>query len=418
MAEVAQSDCASSAERRRRWDRRRLLANVGEVPARPLETRPSEKAPDVILAVERLVTSTGEQAPAWLAIQDGAIADTGTGTPPRAADQRIEGIVLPGFVDAHAHGALGLDLRSADLDGARAIAAHHLAAGTTDLIGSIATAPLPVLEHQLALLAELVRDGTLVGLHLEGPYLSTTERRGAHDPSLLRLPERAELLRLLDRAAGTLAMITLAPELPGAPEAIRLLVERGVRVAIGHTACSAATARAALADGASAFTHLFNGMPPIAGREPGPVAAALESDSAHLEVIGDGHHLADDTLRLVRRVAAGRVALVSDASQATGLGDGDHGNLTVRDGAARVPGGSLAGSTSTLGTAAMRLFAASDMALPELVELSSASAARFLGLPRDLAPGTPANLVVLAPAGAERALGVTRVLHHGTWVRR
>lgn len=393
------------------------MASVGEVSARPFETPPSDTDGPVTLAVERLVTSSGEQEPAWLEIRDGVIAGTGAGTPPRPPEGRIEGIALPGFVDAHAHGAVGHDFRSAGLEGARAIAAHHLAAGTTDLVGSIATAPLPVLERQLALAAELVSDGTLVGLHLEGPYLSA-ERRGAHDPSLLRLPEPAELLRLLDAAAGALVMVTLAPELPGASEAIRLLVEQGVRVAIGHTACSTETAYAALAAGATAFTHLFNGMPPVAGREPGPVAAALGSDSAHVELIADGHHLADETLHLVRRVAAGRVALVSDAMQATGLGDGDYGGRIVQNGVARAPGGSLAGSTSTLGAAATRLFAASDMALPELVELTSAAAARFLGLPRGLAVGSPANLVVLATAGAGRSLRMARVMRSGRWVDR
>jgi N-acetylglucosamine-6-phosphate deacetylase len=389
------------------------MASVGRVPARPLEEDRT-----VILAVERLVTSSGEQAPAWLAIRDGVISDAGSGPPPRPAEEEIvDGIVLPGFVDAHAHGAQGHDFRSCGLDGARAIAAHHLAAGTTDLMASIATAPLPALERQLALLADLVRDGTLAGLHLEGPYLST-ERRGAHEPSLLRVPHPDELRRLLDAAGGTLAMVTLAPELPGATAAIRLLVEQGVRVAIGHTACSTEVARAALADGATAFTHLFNGMPPVSGRDPGPVAAALESDSAHVEVIGDGHHLADETLHLVRRVAARRVALVSDAMQATGLGDGDYGSLTVRNGTARAPGGSLAGSTSTLGAAATRLFAASDLALPELVELSSAAAARFLGLQRDLVPRTPANLVVLEAAGPGRALRVAQVMRYGRWVDR
>ncbi|MGN6743223.1 MAG: N-acetylglucosamine-6-phosphate deacetylase [Amnibacterium sp.] len=372
--------------------------------------------PTRILAVERLATSTGEQAPAWLAIRDGLVHETGTGTPPGPVDERIEGVVVPGFVDAHAHGAVGHDFRSAGPDGARAIAAHHRAAGTTDLVASIGTAPLPVLERQLTILADLVRDGTLAGLHLEGPYLSPTERRGAHDPALLRVPDRGELRRLLEAAGGTLAMLTLAPELPGAAEAIRLLVGEGVRVAIGHTACSTETARAALADGATAFTHLFNGMPPIAGREPGPVAAALESPSAHVELIGDGRHLADGTLALVRHVAAGRVALVSDAMQATGQGDGDYGRVTVRGGEARAPGGSLAGSTSTLGTAAMRLYAASDMALPELVELTSAAAARFLGLSRDLVPGTPANLVVLTGTG--RTLGVARAMRHGWWAER
>ncbi|MDH2442599.1 amidohydrolase family protein [Amnibacterium sp. CER49] len=385
------------------------------MPAPSVDARPSEQDPSVVLAVGRLVTSSGERAPAWVTIRDGLIADVGGGRPPRPVDEDIaDAVVLPGFVDAHAHGALGHDFRSCDADGARAVAAHHLAAGTTDLMASIGTAPSAVLERQLALLAPLVRDGTLVGLHLEGPYLSP-ERRGAHDPSLLRLPDLGELRRLLDAAAGTLTMVTLAPELPGAAAAIRLLVERGVRVAIGHTACSAEAARAALADGASAFTHLFNGMPPISGRDPGPVAAALESETAHVEVIGDGLHLADETLRLVRRVAPGRVALVSDAMQATGLGDGEYDGRTVRNGVARAPGGSLAGSTSTLGTSAMRLHAATDTALPELVQLTSAAAARFLGLQRDLVPGTPANLVVLEPGAPGHALRVARVMRQGRW---
>src|SRR5690606_37599390 len=138
---------------------------------------------------------------------------------------------------------------------------------------------------------------TLVGAHLEGPFLADPFR-GAHRSDHLRAPDPDEFVRLHDAARDTLRMLTIAPEFPGADEVIDAATARGVVVAVGHTACDYATAGTAFAGPASVATHLFNAMPPIHHREPGPVVAALESE-AWCELICDGHHVHDATVRLV-----------------------------------------------------------------------------------------------------------------------
>jgi N-acetylglucosamine-6-phosphate deacetylase len=337
---------------------------------------------------------------------------------PEATDEVLPGVVLPGFVDGHLHGAIGHDFGSCTVEEARRVAAFHHRAGATDLVATLATAPLEDLEAQLARLVPLVEEGVLAGFHLEGPFLAPA-RRGCHASALLRSPDARSVDRLLEAARGALRTVTIAPELDGALSAIRSLTAAGVRAQVGHTACSAQLAEAALEAGAVGFTHLFNGMPPLAGREPGPVAAALRRPDAFVEIIADGVHLADATIDLVRGLARGRTALVSDAMSATGQGDGETmiagSPVTVVNGVARArSNGSLAGSTTTLGEIVLRL-SGRGVADAELAELSSGAASRAHGLSRTLSPGDPADLVVLehGPAGP-RALG--GVMRRGRWL--
>ncbi|MGN6742224.1 MAG: N-acetylglucosamine-6-phosphate deacetylase [Amnibacterium sp.] len=329
----------------------------------------------------------------------------------------LPGVVLPGFVDGHLHGALGFDFGTATVAEARRIAAFHHRAGATDLVATLATAPLPDLEAQLARLRPLVEEGVLAGFHLEGPFLAE-ERRGCHAPELLRSPDARSVDRLVEAADGALRTVTIAPELDGALEAIRALTEAGVRAQVGHTACSAEVAQAALDAGAVGFTHLFNGMPPMAGREPRPGATALRQPGAFVEIIADGVHLADASIDLVRRLAGGRTALVSDAMSATGLGDGETmiagSPVAVVNGVARArSNGSLAGSTTTLGDVVERL-ARRGIPEAELAELSSGAASRTHRLSRTLSPGDPADLVVLGGGAGERR--ITGVLRRGRWL--
>lgn len=309
-------------------------------------------------------------------------------------------LVVPGFVDLHVHGALGHDFASCSADQARAAVAHHASRGTTTMVASIATGTPDATVAALRRLGPLVDEGVLAGLHLEGPWLSPA-RRGAHAAELLHAPTPAEVDTYLDAAAGTLRVVTLAPELPGALDAVARLTAAGVVVAIGHTDADADTVTRAVDAGARLVTHVFNGMPPLHHRAPGPVGVALTDPRLHVEAIVDGHHLDDVTVDLVRRSTGGRMVLVSDAMAATGCDDGRYriagSDVVVSDGVAMLAdGSSLAGSTSTVLDGFLRLLAAGT-SLDEAVAASSGRALALLGL-----PASPDRIVVDTTAASVR----------------
>ena len=171
----------------------------------------------------------------------------------------------------------------------------------------------------------------MLGAHLEGPFLDH-EFRGAHDPLQLRAADAASVERLLEASGGTLRQITIAPEHPGASEAIARFVDAGVAVAVGHTGADFETTLAAFDAGASILTHAFNGMRGIHHRAPGPVVAAMHADHVTLEIINDGVHVHPDVVRLAFAGAHGRVALITDAMAAAGAADGAYllGSLAGR----------------------------------------------------------------------------------------
>jgi N-acetylglucosamine-6-phosphate deacetylase len=347
----------------------------------------------------------------------------GCGPGPAAADaelERVPGWVVPGFVDTHVHGGGGADYATEDPAEALRARAFHARHGTTTSFASLVTAPVDVLCRQLAVLAELVGDGHFAGVHLEGPFLSPAQR-GAHDPALLRPPSPADVERLLDAADGALALVTLAPELPGALDAIVRLTDAGVRVAVGHTDSNDAGVAAALDAGATVATHLFNAMRGLHHREPGPVPRLTTDPRVAVEVIADGFHLHPEILRLVAAAAGpGRTMLVTDAMVAAGMPDGSFrlGGLDVAvvDGMARLvrddgTPGSIAGSTLTMAAAFERMTAV--LGRVDLVAAMAASTpAERHGLTEvgRLAPGCRADLCVVDDAGRLR-----RVMRAGRW---
>ncbi len=364
-----------------------------------------------LISASRIVDSA-QDGPGWLLVRDGVIADAGTGVPPRQPDDELAGL-LPAFIDGHVHGALGADFGAPGVDPSPAIG-YHASVGSTRLVASLATAELDVLIARLRELAPLVHDGALEGLHLEGPFLADA-RRGAHDPRLLLEPDPASVAALLAAADGALRLVTLAPELPGGIDAVRRFVDAGVTVALGHTDADEATMLRAVDAGATVITHVFNGMPPLHHRAPGPVGVALTDPRLTVEVIGDGVHLEDRVVDLVRGAAAGRMTFVSDAMAATGLSDGRYllgaAEVDVSGGVAMlVDGSSLAGSTTSVAGAVERLLAR-GADLPEIVASTSTAPARALGLAEpSLAPGHRADLVEL-DAGRVR-----RVMKEGSWL--
>lgn len=323
--------------------------------------------------------------------------------------------ILPGFVDLHVHGGGGYTFTTGDAEQARAAAAFHAAHGTTTMLASLVTAPVDQLRAAATAYAPLVAEGVLAGVHLEGPYLSP-HRCGAQNPAHLHSPDLDEVTALLE--LDVVRMVTLAPELPGALPAIRLLVERGVLAAVGHTDASYAQTRAAIAAGARVATHLCNAMRPIHHREPGPIVALLEAPAVVCELIADGVHLHDDMLRfIVATVGAARVALVTDAIAAAGQSDGEYelGGQPVRvaGGVARLASadrGAIAGSTLTMDTAVRRVVH-SGVDMVAAARMAATTPAALLGRASEIgavAPGRWADLVLL-----DEELRVTQVLRSG-----
>ncbi|MDL4815509.1 N-acetylglucosamine-6-phosphate deacetylase [Actinomadura opuntiae] len=349
-----------------------------------------------------------------LHIDGGRIAETSTGD-----TLDLEGrYVVPGFVDMHVHGGAGASYQSGRPEEARRAARFHLAHGTTTTIASLVTGTAEELANAVAGLADLAADGLIAGVHLEGPYLAR-DRCGAHDPALLRAPDRAEFARLVRLGAGHLRMITLAPELPGAPDLVRDAADAGVVAAVGHTDAPGDTARAAFDAGATVATHLFNAMRPLHHREGGPVAAALTDPRVTAELINDGVHVEAAVARLALAAAPGRVALITDAMAAAGMGDGDYRlgvmDVRVRDGRAVLADGtSIAGSTITMADAFRRAVTVLGTPIEEAAAAASLVPARALGLDSrtgSLEPGKDADLVVL-----NDDMSVRRVMKAGRWL--
>lgn len=372
-----------------------------------------------VLGGGRVVLSDRVLDPGWLQITGGSIVALGGGAPPWAATVDLSGLlVVPGFVDIHVHGGAGASFQTGTGDAAASIAAFHRRHGTTTLLASLVTAPLGDLQRSVAVLADLVTDGLLAGVHLEGPWLSPGQC-GAHDSALLLPPDDVALKRLLHLRPGVVQMVTLAPELPGGEAAVRAIVEAGVVAAVGHTDARYDQTRAALTAGARVGTHLFNAMRPVHHREPGPIIALLEDPRVTVELILDGVHVHPAVVRhVVTTVGPDRVALVTDAMAAAGVGDGNYhlGGLavTVTGGVARLDqSGAIAGSTLTADVAFRRAVLDCGLPLHAAARIAATTPARTLGLQDrgTLQVGARADLAVL-----DGDLHVVAVMSNGAWV--
>jgi N-acetylglucosamine-6-phosphate deacetylase len=379
---------------------------TGNYERHPEEDAPVTTSVPAVVAAEHVVTPGRVLTPGWLRLEGGRITALGEGTPPEPADRR--GPVyrghwaLPGFIDMHVHGGGGGSFTEGDPAGARRAAAFHRAHGTTRMLASLVTAPAGPLERRTAMLADLADEGVIDGIHLEGPFLSAA-RCGAQDPRYLAAPDVALFERLHAAARGWLRMITIAPELPGALDVIRAAAASGVIAAAGHTDASAEVTAEAIAAGVSHATHLFNGMRPLGHRDPGPAGALLDRQVT-CEVVADGAHLHDITIRLAARAAGpGNLVLITDAMAAAGMSDGTYrlGDLavTVAAGVARLAGtGAIAGSTATMDQVARHAVTSVGLPAEDAAAAASTTPARRLGLAAEtgaLAQGLSADVVLL-----------------------
>ena len=333
----------------------------------------------------------GRLVPGDVAVADGVVEAVGLDGPG-------SGIAVPGLVDLHVHGYAGVDFAAADADGYRRAGEALLATGVTAFQPTFVTAPEAELAAALRGLPADDVGPRVLGAHLEGPFLAPT-RLGMHPAAARRDPDLALLDRLL--AAGPVAHVTLAPELPGALALVGRLRARGVVAACGHSDATAEEARAAFDAGARHVTHLFNAMRPFAHRDPGLAGAALARDDVTVELIVDGHHVAEEAVLVAWRAATGRVVLVTDAAAAAAAGDGSWRmgpvELEVRDGVVRRRSdGVLAGGVLSLREAVrnvIRLGVPLEQAVDAATRIPARAAQREdVGV---LRPGGPADVVVL-----------------------
>ncbi|WP_091231067.1 N-acetylglucosamine-6-phosphate deacetylase [Microbacterium sp. 3J1] len=363
----------------------------------------------LVIHSARLVDQGTVTEDAWVRIEDGLVVERGTGRTWAEADEIVDAaeaagadaVLTPGFIDIHGHGGAGASFDDG-ADAIRTARALHRDHGTTRAVVSLVTAPLDDLARRVAEIADLREtDADILGSHLEGPFLDPAHH-GAHEPTLLRAPTPADVARLLDAGRGTIRQVTIAPELPGGLDAVRLVVEAGAAAAVGHTSADADMAVAAFEAGASILTHAFNAMPGIHHRAPGPVLAAAADHRVVLEAIADDVHLDPRVVRLLFDSAPGRVALITDAMAAAGSADGHYDlgavSVTVRDGIARADDtGSIAGSTLTQDVA-LRKAVAAGVALVDTVRALTETPARAIGLAErlgHLAPGYVGDAVLL-----------------------
>lgn len=355
-----------------------------------------------------LTDERGERPDGWVLFDGDTIAAVGTGATPDA-DERADlggARVLPGFVDIHGHGGGGHSYDDGGEELAAALATHRTH-GTTRSVISLVANPLASLRSNLAEIAELAAaDPLVLGSHLEGPFLAPG-KRGAHHVDYLREPDPIAVEELIAAAHGTLLQITIAPELPGADEAIDAFVAAGVRVAVGHTEADYDLAARAFDRGASILTHAFNAMNGIHHRAPGPVVAALADPRVTLEIVLDGYHVHEQVVALTLDEAPGRVAFITDSMAAAGSADGDYRlgalNVTVRDGLALLSGTeTIAGSTLTLDAALRRAVDVVGLPWPDAVAAVTSVPARALGYGDRLGllePGYAADAVALDAEG-------------------
>lgn len=394
-----------------------------------------------LLLTGRVVTPDAVQPLGAVAVQGERIAFAGAlrdlpvqwravAVPPGWDDRHT---LLPGLVDIHCHGAAGSEFGAEPLATGSAVAHHHRA-GTTSVVTSLVSAPADRLVAGATTCAALVASGSVAGIHLEGPFLSM-ERRGAQNPAALRDvdPGLLDALASAVEAAGApaaLAQMTYAPERPGAGSLPADLARHGMLAALGHTACDATTARAALdralavapRGGRPLVTHAFNGMPPLHHRAPGPVAAALAAagrGDAVLEVIGDGVHLAAETVRMLFDLVGPQgLCLITDAMAACGMPDGRYSlggqEVLVEGRTARLAqGGSIAGGVATLLDVVRWSVQEAQVGLHDAVIAASRTPAQALDLPAvgSLEPSAYADVLVV-----DDSLAPQRVMRRGRWL--
>ena len=369
-----------------------------------------------VITAGHLVTPTEWIEAPIVLIQDGHVAAVGSRTSmelPAGTHRDFPGLVLaPGFIDIHIHGGAGHDVMEADTAALSAIERHMASHGVTSYLPTTVTAPqdriLKALEHlgrSIVARRTQPQGARPLGIHLEGPFISHA-KRGVHPPEHLVPPSPDKLDLFWQASQGTIHMMTVAPELPGAIETIRHAWSLGVHSSLGHSDANYAQASAAIAAGADHATHTFNAMRALDHRDPGILGTALTNDAVSADIIADGVHVDPTVVRLfVRAKGPDRAVLITDAISATGMPDGRYrlGAFEVEVNGDRCQyEGKLAGSVLTLDRAVRNVMSFAGWKLQQAIRLATLNPAQLLGISKErglIAPGCTADMVALTPEG-------------------
>ena len=335
-------------------------------------------------------------------VEDGRFAEVFEGAREGGAD--LGGAcVIPGLVDIHTHGALGADFSDGDPEGLRRMAAHLAKCGVTSFAPTSMTLPYETLAAAFQSAAALAASrpagcARVMGVHMEGPFFSE-KKKGAQNGAWLKKPDYEAFRRLNEGCGGLVRIVDVAPELEGAA-AFAAEASRLCTVSAAHTDASYEEAKAVFEAGARHLTHLYNAMPPIHHRRPGPIGAASEREDVTAELICDGLHVHPSAVRMAFRLFPERICLISDALRCCGMPDGEYTlagrRVILSGGAARLADGTLAGSAVTLYDCLLRAIA---FGVPEAEAIRAATLnpARVLGCDDrfgSIAPGKAADFVV------------------------
>ena len=351
-----------------------------------------------------VLTERGFERDVCVVVEDGLIVALLHGEPPAGDLVDLDGgYLVPGFIDAQVNGGGGVLFNNdTSVDAINAIGRAHRRFGTTGFLPTLISDDAAVMQRAITATRDAIEQGVpgVLGIHLEGPYLAPA-RKGTHDDAKFRMPDADEIAMATSLDNG-ISLLTLAPERVPA-EAIRAIVQRGGIVTAGHTAGSYDEIRAGIDAGITGFTHLYNAMSPLQGREPGAVGAALEDDDCWCGVIVDGVHVHPASLRVALKAKPrGRVFLVTDAMPMVGGDDPSFDlygeTITAIDGVVRNAAGALAGSALDMASAVRNSVHLLGLPLDEACRMAAQYPAEFLGIGGThgrIAAGYRADLVLL-----------------------
>lgn len=310
----------------------------------------------------------------------------------------------PGFIDIHTHGNSGYDILDSTTEAIDNISKYNLLNGVTSFLGTIITSSYSETVNAINNIGEYIdkkKESTILGIHLEGPFFNII-KKGAQPEEYIRKPDFGLMTDILNRANENIKMVSIAPELEGALDIIKMLDDKGITVAMGHTNATYDEAMKGINEGITVSTHLFNGMRSFTHRDPGVIGASLLDDRVYCEIIADRIHLHDATILMTVKIKGyDKVILVSDSMMASGLKDGEYllgGQIViVNEGIARLESGNLAGSTTNLRKSVYNMIHFLNIPICEVVKMASLNPAKAINVHKykgSIEIGKDADLII------------------------